>query len=277
MLTNLFLIFTDYLLKYQLSFCDRIAGVYQARTYGAPNYNFCYAMAGGLNREDLVANNRDFMLSADIFEVDGTRLLKCLLTSKKTAMFKDLEYNYSLAFEYESALFKCLQLTPLLMITYAEVLAKIIATLSGRPAGTEIHPEDHEDTEIMILDYIEQLKTAVQGAPISNLLLTGSPGSNLTATGVKIILTASANFVFGDIGYIKSDGTIGLPKADAIATASALFMCADATINIATSENWLVLGIARNDAWNWTVGQTIFLSTVFGAGCYSFAADKRFP
>ncbi len=75
----------------------------------------------------------------------------------------------------------------------------------------------------MILDYIEQLKTAVQGAPISNLLLTGSPGSNLTASGVKIILTASANFAFGDIGYIKSDGTIGMPKAEAIATASALF------------------------------------------------------
>lgn len=147
------------------------------------------------------------------------------------------------------------------MITYAEVLAKIVATLTGRPPGTEIEPEDHEDTEIMILDYIEQLKTAVQAAIVGNLILTGSPASNLSATGVKIILTAGANFAFGDIGYIKSDGTLGLPKADAIATASALFMCADATIVSAASGNWLVLGIARNDAWNWTPGQTIFLST----------------
>ncbi len=147
------------------------------------------------------------------------------------------------------------------MITYAEVLAKIVATLTGRPQGAEIEPEDHEDTEIMILDYIEQLKTAVQGAIVNNLILTGSPASNLSATGVKIILTAGANFSFGDIGYIKNDGTLGLPKADAIATASALFMCADATIVSAASGNWLVLGIARNDAWNWTTGQTIFLST----------------
>jgi hypothetical protein len=44
---------------------------------------------------------RDFMLSADIFEVEGTSLLKCLLTSKKTSLFKDTDYNYALAFEYE--------------------------------------------------------------------------------------------------------------------------------------------------------------------------------
>jgi hypothetical protein len=46
---------------------------------------------------------RDFMLSTDIFEVEDARLLKCLLTSKKTSLFKDKEYNYSLAFEYERA------------------------------------------------------------------------------------------------------------------------------------------------------------------------------
>ena len=61
------------------------------------------------------------------------------------------------------------------MITYAEVLAKIVATLTGRPPGTEIEPEDHEDTEIMILDYLEQLKIAVQGAIVNNLILTGYP------------------------------------------------------------------------------------------------------
>ena len=44
---------------------------------------------------------RDFMLSADIYEVEDTRLLKCLLTSKKTSLFKDTDYNYALAFEYE--------------------------------------------------------------------------------------------------------------------------------------------------------------------------------
>jgi hypothetical protein len=44
---------------------------------------------------------RDFMLSGDIYEIEQNRLLKCLLTSKKTALFKDRNYNYSLNFEYE--------------------------------------------------------------------------------------------------------------------------------------------------------------------------------
>lgn len=44
---------------------------------------------------------RDFMLSKDIYEVEDDRLLKCLLTSKKTALFRDRDYNYSLSFEYD--------------------------------------------------------------------------------------------------------------------------------------------------------------------------------
>lgn len=44
---------------------------------------------------------RDFMLSQSVYEVDETRLLKCLITSQKTALFKDRSYNYDLAFEYE--------------------------------------------------------------------------------------------------------------------------------------------------------------------------------
>lgn len=58
------------------------------------------ANSGWLSKEYL-NYLRDFMLSADIYEVEDGRLLKCLLTSKKTAMWKDKSYNYSLAFEYE--------------------------------------------------------------------------------------------------------------------------------------------------------------------------------
>ncbi len=60
------------------------------------------ANTGWLTR-DYLHSLRDFMLSSDIFEVDDGRLLKCLLTSKKTTLFKDDDYNYNLAFEYERA------------------------------------------------------------------------------------------------------------------------------------------------------------------------------
>ncbi len=96
-LANLFLIFTDYLLKYQVSFCDRIAGVYQARTYGAPNYNFCYAMAGGLNREDLVANN---LSSVDYFNLTATK--KKFLTWSPPSRITDEFETHSLFFAFQN-------------------------------------------------------------------------------------------------------------------------------------------------------------------------------
>ncbi len=60
------------------------------------------ANSGWLTK-DFLNYLRDFMLSSDIFEVEDSKLLKCLLTSKKTSMFKDTNYNYALAFEYERA------------------------------------------------------------------------------------------------------------------------------------------------------------------------------
>jgi hypothetical protein len=60
------------------------------------------ANSGWLTRDGL-NYLRDFMLSGEIYELDGTRLLRCLLTSKKTSLFKDALYNYNLLFEYERA------------------------------------------------------------------------------------------------------------------------------------------------------------------------------
>jgi hypothetical protein len=64
------------------------------------------------------------------------------------------------------------------VITYAEVLAKIISTLTGRPVGAEIQPQDHEDTEIMILDYIEQLKVSSSGSSLREAHASATAGAN---------------------------------------------------------------------------------------------------
>ena len=53
--------------------------------------------------KDFLNYLRDFMLSTDIYEIDDDRLLRCLLTSNRTSLFKDTLYNYSLAFEYQRA------------------------------------------------------------------------------------------------------------------------------------------------------------------------------
>lgn len=93
-----------------------------------------------------------------------------------------------------------------------------------------------------------------------DVTLTAAPGSNLTASGVKVILTANENQAFGDVCRIGPDGDATLATAAAYATASALFMCLG-TVTTGNPASYLALGIARNDTWAWTVGGFIYLST----------------
>ena len=77
---------------------------------------------------------------------------------------------------------------------------------------------------------------------------------------------ANENQVFGDVCFINVDGQAQLGDADAIATASCIAMCADNTINADASGNYLLMGIARNDSWNWTVGGLIYLTVTGTSG-----------
>lgn len=96
----------------------------------------------------------------------------------------------------------------------------------------------------------------------SDITVTAAPGSDHTASGMKITLTAHANVAFGDVCYINADGEAQLIDADAIATMSAVVM-AIATISADASGSFLMLGIARDDTWAWTVGGLIY-GTVTG-------------
>jgi len=95
--------------------------------------------------------------------------------------------------------------------------------------------------------------------------LTAAPGSNLTATGVKITLTANEGQAFGDVCYIGADGDATLASAAAYSTSSALFMSLG-TVTTGASGSYLALGIARNDTWAWTVGGLVYLSTTGTTG-----------
>lgn len=145
--------------------------------------------------------------------------------------------------------------TPLSVTTKGD-----IQTFSTTPArlsvGTDGQILESRSTETTGLKWI---------APPSatDLNVTASPASDHTASGLKIILTATDNMAFGDVGYIASTGKVSLIDADAIATMTGIVMCADATINADASGNFLLMGIARDDTWNWTVGGTIY-GTVTG-------------
>ena len=105
-------------------------------------------------------------------------------------------------------------------------------------------------------------ETAVQTLTNKKVQLTAELGTDHTASGTTILLTATANVAFGDVCYIASTGKASLIDADAIASMSAIVM-AIATISADASGEFLLMGIARDDTWAWTVGGLMY-GTVTG-------------
>jgi hypothetical protein len=99
-----------------------------------------------------------------------------------------------------------------------------------------------------------------------SVALTAAPGADHTTSGTTIQLVAAQAQAIGDVCCINASGQATLAKADAIANASAVVMVADATIGSGATGNYLVMGVARDDTWNWTVGGTVYLSTTGTTG-----------
>lgn len=118
--------------------------------------------------------------------------------------------------------------------------------------------------------YLNGVTSAIQTqidakATEGTLVVTAAPGSDHTAFGMKITLTASENQAFGDVCYMAADGEATLADADAAATADGLFMCLD-TVTTGNPASYLMIGIARDDTWTWTVGGLVYLSTTGTSG-----------
>lgn len=105
------------------------------------------------------------------------------------------------------------------------------------------------------------------GVPIRDVSTIGirpAPSSDVTVSGIITELTAGASLVFGDICYIDSSGEAVLADASALATSNALVLCTE-VLSASGAGDFLLHGVARNDAWAWTVGGLIYLSTTAGA------------
>jgi len=97
----------------------------------------------------------------------------------------------------------------------------------------------------------------------TTLILDTTPDSDTTAHGIKGTFTAGENVAFGDVCYIKNDGKMWKGDADSETTTFTVAM-ALGTINADASGTFLLIGIVRDDSWNWTVGSPVFLSTTSG-------------
>ena len=83
--------------------------------------------------------------------------------------------------------------------------------------------------------------------------------TNEVASGMTTTFTAATNVVFGDVCYIDSAGKMEIGDADAIASSSCIGM-AIATISADASGNFLLVGIACDTDWDWTVGGIVYLT-----------------
>ncbi len=114
---------------------------------------------------------------------------------------------------------------------------------------------------------ISRFRMDMGAIPLRNVGTAGliaAPSADQTASGFITQFTAGEGFSFGEVGYIASTGKILKGDADAIATAGAVVM-ALATIATDASGDFLLHGFVRNDAWSWTPGNILYLSTTSGA------------
>lgn len=95
--------------------------------------------------------------------------------------------------------------------------------------------------------------------PNASDMLVVAPSADVTGTGLRETVTVGESVVFGDLLYCKSDGKWWKADANAIATMPGMRLAlASASAN--ATCNTLLIGMARNDAWSWTVGGTLYAS-----------------
>ncbi len=106
----------------------------------------------------------------------------------------------------------------------------------------------------------------INGVPHNHEDIDSTPDADHTAHGVKTTFTAHDAQAFGDVTFINADGEMALADADAIASAVVVGMCVDATIAANAVGNYLLMGIARDDTWNWTPSGFVYLSVTGTTG-----------
>lgn len=83
-------------------------------------------------------------------------------------------------------------------------------------------------------------------------------------SGVILDLTAGEGLAFPNIGYLKADGKVWKSDASAAGTMPVIVMAME-TIAADAEGRFLVLGLAKDTAWAWTIGAQLYASGTAGA------------
>ena len=130
--------------------------------------------------------------------------------------------------------------------------------------GTDQKLDEGGANEVAVADVKDAVdKKHTQGTD-EDIIIDSTPDSDHTASGIKSTFTAGENVAFGDVCYVKSDGKMWKGDANSDSTASVVVMALE-TISADASGSFLLIGIARDDSWAWTVGALLYLSGTAGA------------
>ena len=138
------------------------------------------------------------------------------------------------------------------------------AVSANHTQGTDQKLDDGGANEVSVADVKDAVTKKHTQNTDNTIELTEAPSSDHTATGVKCDFTAGESVVFGEVCYIKSDGKMWKADADAEATSYCIAIALE-SISADASGSFLLIGVARDDSWAWTVGSPIYLSTTAGA------------
>ena len=97
-----------------------------------------------------------------------------------------------------------------------------------------------------------------------NIVLDSTPASDHFSSGLISSMVCGETIVFGNVGYLKSDGKLWLSSATSSTTMPVIAVALESG-SANDSKQWLFNGFIRDESWDWTVGGVIYAATVSGS------------
>jgi len=100
---------------------------------------------------------------------------------------------------------------------------------------------------------------------LGNMIIDPTPPYDHSFSGPGVLMTVGEKVYFGEALYMKSDGKLWKTDADAYVSIPGLWVCgADSIAADASGKIALPGSYIRDDTWDWTVGDKLFLSCTAG-------------
>jgi len=100
---------------------------------------------------------------------------------------------------------------------------------------------------------------------VLNTPIDSSPNADTTANGMITELTAGENLSFGEVVYMRaSDGLMHRADANSGTGEAPAIAIALEAITATNTGKFCLQGFVRNDAWSFTAGDTLYISTAQG-------------